>query len=114
MGCGLEQCGACTVLLGSRAIRSCKTSVIEATRGRITTLEGLSTPEELHPIQRAFLDEQAAQCGYCTSGMIMVVAQLLGKITTPRMHRSALHWMKIFADAAVIRASCGPPIELQS
>ena len=53
--------------------------VAEATRGPITTLEGLGTPEELHPIQQAFLDEQAAQCGYCTSGMIMVVAQLLGK-----------------------------------
>ncbi len=79
MGCGLEQCGACTVLLGARAIRSCKTPVIEATRGPITTLEGLGTPEELHPIQQAFLDEQAAQCGYCTSGMIMVVAQLLWK-----------------------------------
>ena len=79
MGCGLEQCGACTVLLGARAIRSCKTPVAEATRGPITTLEGLGTPEELHPIQQAFLDEQAAQCGYCTSGMIMVVAQLLGK-----------------------------------
>jgi len=79
LGCGLEQCGACTVLLGARAIKSCKTSVAEATRGRITTLEGLGTAEELHPIQQAFLDEQAAQCGYCTNGMIMVVAQLLGK-----------------------------------
>ena len=53
--------------------------MIEATRGSITTLEGLGTPEELHPIQQAFLDEQAAQCGYCTSGMIMLVAQLLVK-----------------------------------
>ena len=79
LGCGLEQCGACTVLLGARAIRSCKTSVAEATGGRITTLEGLGAEEELHPIQQAFLDEQAAQCGYCTNGMIMVVAQLLGK-----------------------------------
>ena len=79
LGCGLEQCGACTVLLGSRAIRSCKTPVVEATHGRITTLEGLGSMEELHPIQQAFLDEQAAQCGYCTNGMIMVVAQLLGK-----------------------------------
>jgi nicotinate dehydrogenase subunit A len=79
LGCGLEQCGACTVLLGARAIRSCKTPVGEAAQGRITTLEGLGTPEELHPIQQAFLDEQAAQCGYCTNGMILVVAQLLGK-----------------------------------
>ena len=79
LGCGLEQCGACTVLLGARAIRSCKTPVGDATQGQITTLEGLGSAEELHPIQLAFLDEQAAQCGYCTSGMVMVVAQLLGK-----------------------------------
>ncbi len=79
LGCGLEQCGACTVLLGSRAIKSCKTPVSEATRGPITTLEGLGSSEELHPIQIAFLEEQAAQCGYCTSGMIMTVAELLGK-----------------------------------
>jgi nicotinate dehydrogenase subunit A len=79
LGCGLEQCGACTVLLGARAIKSCKTPVAEAMHGRITTLEGLGTPQELHPIQRAFIEEQAVQCGYCTSGMIMSIAQLLGK-----------------------------------
>jgi nicotinate dehydrogenase subunit A len=92
LGCGLEQCGACTVLLGSRAIRSCKLPVGEATQGRITTLEGLGSPEELHPIQQAFIDEQAAQCGYCTSGMIMSVAQLLGKnhYPTDEQIRSAL------------------------
>ena len=92
LGFGLEQCGACTVLFGSRAIRSCKLPVGEATQGRITTLEGLGSPEELHPIQQAFIDEQAAQCGYCTSGMIMSVAQLLGKNHHPtdEQIRSAL------------------------
>jgi nicotinate dehydrogenase subunit A len=92
LGCGLEQCGACTVLLGARAIRSCKTPVGEATNGMITTLEGLGSEEEFHPIQQAFIDEQAAQCGYCTNGMIMVVAQLLGKNHHPtdEQIRSAL------------------------
>ena len=79
LGCGLEQCGACTVLFGSRAIKSCTTPVSEVINGPLTTLEGLGSPEELHPIQSAFLEEQAAQCGYCTNGMIMVTAQLLAK-----------------------------------
>ena len=82
-GCGLEQCGACTVLLGARAVQSCKLPVSEAALGRITTLEGLSTPDELHPIQQAFIDEQAAQCGYCTNGMIMATAALLAKHPRP-------------------------------
>jgi nicotinate dehydrogenase subunit A len=82
-GCGSESCGACTVLLGAKAIKSCKVSVAEATLGWITTLEGLSTPDELHPVQRAFIDEQAAQCGYCTNGMILTTAALLGKNPHP-------------------------------
>ncbi len=82
-GCGLELCGACTVLLGSRAVQSCKLPVSEAAAGRITTLEGMSTPQELHPIVQAFIDEQAAQCGYCTNGMIMTTAALLAKHPRP-------------------------------
>jgi nicotinate dehydrogenase subunit A len=76
-GCGLAQCGACTVLADGRAIRSCVTSV-EAVDGRdITTLEGLGTPESPHPIQRAFIEEQAAQCGFCLSGVILTAKALL-------------------------------------
>ena len=82
-GCGSESCGACTVLLGAKAIKSCKVPVSEATQGAITTLEGLGTPEELHPVQRAFIDEQAAQCGYCTNGMIMTTAAFLWKNPRP-------------------------------
>ncbi len=81
-GCGLEQCGACKILLGARAVASCKLPVSEAT-APITTLEGLSTPEELHPVQRAFIDEQAAQCGYCSNGMIITAAALLAKTAHP-------------------------------
>ncbi len=82
-GCGSEQCGACTVLLGSRAVKSCNLPVADATGGSITTLEGLATDGVLHPLQRAFIEEQAAQCGYCSSGMIMAAAALLWKNAHP-------------------------------
>ena len=82
-GCGSENCGACTVLLGAKAVKSCKVPLSEATTGAITTLEGLSTAEELHPVQRAFIDEQAAQCGYCSNGMIMTTAAFLWKNPHP-------------------------------
>jgi nicotinate dehydrogenase subunit A len=76
-GCGLAQCGACTVLVGGKAIRSCVTPVSAASKARITTLEGLGTEKKPHPIQQAFIDHQAAQCGYCTSGMMMAAAAFL-------------------------------------
>lgn len=76
-GCGSETCKACTVLLGAREVQSCKLPVSEATDGVITTLEGLQAGRELHPIQRAFIDEQAAQCGYCLNGMVMTTAAFL-------------------------------------
>jgi nicotinate dehydrogenase subunit A len=82
-GCGSESCGACTVLLGSKAVKSCKLPVSEATVGVITTLEGLSAEGELHPVQRAFIEEQAAQCGYCSNGMIIATAALLAKNPHP-------------------------------
>jgi aerobic-type carbon monoxide dehydrogenase small subunit (CoxS/CutS family) len=69
-GCGLGQCGACTVITGGRAIRSCMTPVSSVT-GEVTTLEGLGTPAKPHPIQQAFIDEQAAQCGFCLNGVIL-------------------------------------------
>jgi nicotinate dehydrogenase subunit A len=71
LGCGLGQCGACTVLVGGRAIRSCVTPVNTVADAAITTLEGLGTPERPHPIQQAFIDEQAAQCGFCLNGVIL-------------------------------------------
>ena len=76
-GCGLGQCGSCAVLLGNRVVRSCVTPVSTVGTAEITTLEGLGTPERPHPIQQAFIDEQAAQCGYCINGMIMQAAGLL-------------------------------------
>lgn len=82
-GCGSEQCGACTVLLGSKAVQTCKMPVSDATGGPITTLEGLGTLQELHPVQQAFIEEQAAQCGYCSNGMIMTTAALLWRNPRP-------------------------------
>jgi nicotinate dehydrogenase subunit A len=77
-GCGLAQCGACTVHLDGAAIRSCRTPVASAKGARITTLEGLAPRDaELTTVQQAFVDEQAAQCGYCLSGWVLTAAQLL-------------------------------------
>jgi len=82
-GCGLAQCGACTVLLDGKAVRSCVTSVKQAENHAITTLEGLGTPEKPDAVQAAFIAEQAAQCGYCTNGMIMTAKALLAETPHP-------------------------------
>ncbi len=82
-GCGEETCGACMVLIGSNARQSCKLPISEVGNSRITTLEGLIEDGELHPVQQAFLDTQAAQCGYCINGMIIVTAALLWKTPHP-------------------------------
>ena len=82
-GCGEGQCGACTVLMDSRYIRSCITPVSLANNKKITTIEGLAEGNTLHKLQQAFLDEGAIQCGYCTSGMILTAAALLNKNPHP-------------------------------
>ena len=82
-GCGLGECGACTVLMDGTAIRSCVTAVSAVGKARIVTLEGLGTPENPHPLQAAFIAEQAAQCGYCINGMIMQAASLLRQNPRP-------------------------------
>ena len=76
-GCGMAQCGACTVIMNGNAIRSCVTPVSAVQNKPVTTLEGLGTTKKLHKIQQAFVDEQAAQCGYCINGMIMTTKALL-------------------------------------
>jgi nicotinate dehydrogenase subunit A len=76
-GCGLGQCGACTVIVRGRAIRSCVTPVSTMAGADVTTLEGLGTPEKPHPIQKAFIDEQAAQCGFCLNGVILTAKAFL-------------------------------------
>src|SRR5215468_7445790 len=76
-GCGLAQCGACTVLVNGVATRSCSLPISQVGTSEVTTLEGLGTLAKPHPLQKAFIDEQAAQCGYCINGVIMQAAALL-------------------------------------
>ncbi len=82
-GCGLGQCGACTVLVNGQAVRSCITPIANLKGVKIVTLEGLGTPEKPHPVQQAFIDEQAAQCGYCINGMVMQSVDFLSKNPRP-------------------------------
>lgn len=76
-GCGLGQCGACTAIVNGRAIRTCQTPTGAVAGGQVTTLEGLGTPERPHPIQQAFIDEQAAQCGFCLNGVVLTAKAFL-------------------------------------
>ena len=82
-GCGLEQCGACTVLVDGVPTRSCVRAISEMAGAEIVTIEGLGTIEKPHPLQKAFMDEQAAQCGYCINGMIMTAKAMLDRIPHP-------------------------------
>jgi nicotinate dehydrogenase subunit A len=82
-GCGLGQCGACTVHVDGEAVRSCSVPIASVANRNIVTLEGLGTPEKPHPVQKAFIDEQAVQCGYCINGMIMQSAAFLATTKDP-------------------------------
>jgi nicotinate dehydrogenase subunit A len=82
-GCGLTQCGACAVIINGAAVRSCVMPIAHIGQNEITTLEGLGTLDKLHPLQKAFIDEQAAQCGYCANGMIIAAADLLKRNPQP-------------------------------
>jgi nicotinate dehydrogenase subunit A len=82
-GCGLAQCGACTVIVGGAPVRSCRTEIASVGRREITTLEGIGTEDKPHPLQKAFIAEQAMQCGYCTNGMIMSAKALLDRAPHP-------------------------------
>jgi isoquinoline 1-oxidoreductase subunit alpha len=114
-GCGEGQCGACTVLLDGRAARSCQTPVSQAAGRKITTIEGLATGSELHPVQAAFLEVEAFQCGFCTPGMVVAAVGLLASNPNPRQEEIVRHmsgnicrcgtYPRIFA--AVERAAAG-------
>jgi nicotinate dehydrogenase subunit A len=82
-GCGVAQCGSCTVLIDGEAKRSCMVPVGTVSGATVTSVEGLGTPQQLHPIQAAFIEEQAAQCGYCTAGMVISAKALLDKKPKP-------------------------------
>jgi nicotinate dehydrogenase subunit A len=82
-GCGLEQCGTCMVLIDGQPAYSCVRDAASVAGRAVTTIEGIGTPENLHPVQRAFLDEQAGQCGYCLSGIIVSAKALLDRTPSP-------------------------------
>jgi nicotinate dehydrogenase subunit A len=107
-GCGAGQCGACTVLIDGKAMHSCQTPASSAAGKEIVTIEGLGTPEAPHPVQAAFIAEQAAQCGYCSSGMVMAAVALLRAVPHPSeaLVRTALNGnlCRCGSHAAVLRA----------
>ena len=107
-GCGLGQCGACTVIVNGRATRSCITPVRSVTGAEITTLEGIGTAEKPHPLQRAFVEEQAAQCGFCVNGVIMTAKAFLDKNpkATQEQIQQALSGVlcRCFASVRMLRA----------
>lgn len=106
-GCGLGQCGACAVLQDGIEIRSCVTPVSAVVGHKITTVEGLGLPGTPHPLQAAFVAEQAAQCGYCISGMIIAAASLLRKQPSPTMEQ-----IKVGMDGHLCR--CGTHLRIAS
>ena len=116
-GCGLAQCGACTVLVDGKPVRSCVTPV-SAVKGAITTIEGLGTLDNLHPLQRAFIEEQACQCGYCGNGMVMSAQALLAKNPRPTNEeiRQALsgHLCRCASHNRIVRAVQRAAKEMQS
>jgi carbon-monoxide dehydrogenase small subunit len=83
VGCDTSQCGACTVLLGGRAVKSCTVLALQAEDSEVTTIEGIGADDELHPIQRAFVEHHGLQCGFCTPGMILTAADLLDRDPDP-------------------------------
>ena len=116
-GCGLAQCGACTVLIDGKPVRSCVTPV-STVKGSITTIEGLGTIEKLHPLQKAFIEEQACQCGYCGNGMVMSAQALLAKNPRPTNEeiRQALngHLCRCASHNRIVRAVQRAAKEMQS
>ncbi|MFY9905424.1 MAG: (2Fe-2S)-binding protein [Terriglobales bacterium] len=106
-GCGIAQCGACTVIIGGRAVRSCVMPV-SAIKEEVTTLEGLGTPDNPHPIQQAFIEEGAAQCGFCLSGVILTAKALLDenpKASDEQMREAMSHVLcRCFTHARMMRA----------
>ena len=99
-GCGLAQCGACTVHLNGKAIRSCVTPVASVVGQKVVTLEGLGTALKPHPMQVAFIEAQASQCGYCQNGFLMTGAALLGRVARPTE-------LQIRQELASLQCRCG-------
>ncbi len=106
LGCGLGQCGACTVIVRGNAVRSCITAVKTVAGAEITTLEGLRHVEKPHPIQQAFIDEQAAQCGFCVSGIIMTAKAFLDKNPRATEEQIQQAMSGVFSAVALLTSAC--------
>jgi len=108
LGCGLEQCGACKVLVDGEALPTCRAPVASFQGRAIVTIEGLGDPDHLHPIQQAFVDEEAAQCGYCIPGMVVGAKALLDKNPDPTDDEIraalAIHLCRCGAHARIVKA----------
>ena len=117
-GCGLAQCGACTVLMEGKPVRSCVTPVSAVGKARVTSIEGLGTVDRPHPLQRAFIEEQACQCGYCGSGMVMSAKALLDRNPRPseREIKQALngHLCRCASHNRIVRAVQSAAKEMRS
>ena len=117
-GCGLAQCGACTVLVDGKPVRSCVTPVATAAKGQITTIEVLGSADNLHPLQRAFIAEQACQCGFCGNGMVMSAKALLDRTPRPsdRDIKQALngHLCRCASHNRIVRAVKRAATEMRS
>ena len=116
-GCGLAQCGACTVLVDGKPVRSCVTPVSQV-KGAVETIEGLGNQESLHPLQKAFIEQQACQCGYCGNGMVMSAKALLARNPKPSEAeiRQALdgHLCRCASHNRIVRAVQRAAKEMQS
>jgi nicotinate dehydrogenase subunit A len=117
-GCGLAQCGACTVLVDGKPVRSCVAPISAVAKSAITTIEGLGTIDNLHPLQRAFIAEQACQCGYCGNGMVMSAKALLDRNPRPseREVKQALngHLCRCASHNRIVRAVLRAAKEMKS
>ncbi|MEM7032178.1 MAG: (2Fe-2S)-binding protein [Chloroflexota bacterium] len=116
-GCGLEQCGACKVIINGEAVPSCQRTVESVKGTSITTLEGIGTADNLHPLQQAFIDEQALQCGYCISGIIVAAKALLDQNPSPSdaqiREALAVHLCRCGAHPRILRAIKRATAEMQ-
>ena len=106
LGCDIQVCGACTLLVDGKPVSACSMLAVDADGCAVETVEGLSHKDKLHPLQEAFMEFGALQCGYCTSGFILTAKALLDDFHIHRTSRFAIIWRAIFAVAAVIRKLC--------
>ena len=106
LGCDIQVCGACTLLVDGKPVSACSVLAVDVDEAAVETIEGLSKKDQLHPLQEAFMEFGALQCGYCTSGFILTARRCSMNVRGRRMSRFAITWRATFAAAVVITRSC--------